>query len=163
MTGAGSDSIDPPGFLSTINGKRRELLAAALTIWRWGRRNPLKRGQPLGSFERWASWCRDPLLTLGCVDPVRRIADIKRDDPRRAQVAEFFTTWHELYSDRAIKVRELDISLRRLADPLGHGSRQSLASFVANLDGTRAGGYVMVRNNAIGKWGTSTYVLKATE
>lgn len=120
-------------------------------------------GQPLGSFEQWASWCRDPLLTLGCADPVRRIADIKRDDPRRSQVVEFFTAWYHLYGDRPIKVRELDMRLRQLADPHGRASRQSLASFVANLAGTRAGGYAMVRNAPIGKWGTSTYTLTKTE
>jgi hypothetical protein len=152
-----------PGFLSSINCMRRDLLAAALTIWRWGRRNRLKRGLPLGSFEQWSSWCRDPLLALGCADPVRRIAEIKRDDPRRTQVVEFFVAWHVLYGDRAVKVKELDIKLRQLADPHGHGSRQSLASFVADLAGTRANGYVMVRNNPVGKWGTSTYVLKKTE
>lgn len=153
----------PPGFLSTIKRDRRQLLAAVLTIWRWGRRNRVSRGLPLGSFEQWASWCRDPLLTLGCADPVRRIAEIKRDDPRRAQVAEFFMAWHALYGDSAVKVRELDIKLRQLADPNGLGSRQSLASFVANLVGTRAAGYVMMRNNPIGKWGTSTYVVNKTE
>lgn len=151
----------PPGFLSTISRRRRELLAAVLTIWRWGRQNRLSSGQPLGSFEQWASWCRDPLLALGCSDPVRRIGDIKRDDPRRAQVVEFFTAWHKRYGDRGIKVRELEIELQRLANT--NGSRQSLASFVANLAGTRAGGYVMVRNAPIGKWGTSTYALKAAE
>lgn len=150
-------------FLSSIKRRRLELLAAALTIWRWGRRNRLNRGLPLGSFEQWASWCRDPLLALGCADPIRRIADTKRDDPRRAQLVEFFTTWHTLYGDRAIKIKELDIKLRQLADPHGHGSRQSLASFVANLVGTRAAGYVMTRNNPVGKWGTSTYIVTKTE
>jgi hypothetical protein len=152
-----------PGFLSKINRSRRDLLVAALTIWRWGRRNRLKHGLPLGSFEEWASWCRDPLLTLGCADPVRRIAEIKRDDPRRTQVVEFFMAWHALYGDRAVKVKELDIKLRQLADPNGHGSRQSLASFVADLAGTRVAGHFMVRNNPVGKWGTSTYTLKKSE
>ncbi|WP_024336879.1 MULTISPECIES: hypothetical protein [Bradyrhizobium] len=146
-----------------IQRKRRDLLAAALTIWRWGRQNSLKQGQALGSFEQWASWCRDPLLALGCADPVQRISDIKRDDPRRVQVVEFFTTWHELYGDRAIKVKELDMRLSLLAHPHGRGSRQSLAGFVANLEGTRAGGFVMLRNKPLGKWGTSTYVLQKTD
>lgn len=153
----------PPGFLSAIARNRQELLRAVLTIWRWGRRNRLMRGQPLGSFEQWAAWCRDPLLTLGCADPVHRIAAIKRDDPQRAQVIEFFAAWQELYGDRPIMVKELDLRLRQLADPHGRGSRQSLASFVANLAGTRAGGYAMVRNAPIGKWGTSTYTLQKTE
>ncbi len=146
-----------------IQRKRLDLLAAVLTIWRWGRQNRLKQGQALGSFEQWARWCRDPLLALGCADPVQRISDIKRDDPRRVQVVEFFTTWHDLYGDRAIKVRELDVRLSLLAHPHGRGSRQSLAGFVANLEGTRAGGFVMLRNKPLGKWGTSSYVLQKTD
>jgi hypothetical protein len=50
-----------------------------------------------------------------------------------------------------------------LADPQGSGSRQSLASFVANLAGTRAAGYVMIRNIPTGVWGTSTYAVKKAE
>jgi hypothetical protein len=62
----------PPGFLEQIKRRRVDLLTAALTIWRWGRQNEatLSRGRPLGSFEDWAAWVRDPLLTLGCCDPV---------------------------------------------------------------------------------------------
>lgn len=150
-------------FAATVQSRRRELLAAALTIWRWGRRNDIKYGIPLGSFERWARWCRDPLVALGCTDPVRRISDIKRDDPRRVQLVEFFTLWYDLYGDRSVKIKNLDIRLRLLADPQGTGSRQSLASFVANLAGTRAAGYVMVRNVPAGVWGTSTYAVRKTE
>lgn len=150
-------------FAATIQSRRRELLGAALTIWRWGRRNDTKRGLPLGSFEQWSRWCRDPLIALGCTDPVRRIGDIKRDDPRRAQLVEFFALWHDLYGDRAVKIKNLDIRLRMLADPQGSGSRQSLASFVANLAGTRAAGYVMIRNIPTGVWGTSTYAVKKAE
>ncbi len=150
-------------FRSTIKQKRNELLAAALTIWRWGRRNQSKPGLALGSFEQWATWCRDPLIALGCPDPVRRISEIKRDDPLRAQVVEFFTTWHELYGERPMKVKELDIRLCRLADPQERGSRQSLASFVARLEGTRAGGFVMLRIKSPSKWSPSSYALKRTE
>lgn len=149
-------------FAATVQSRRRELLGAALTIWRWGRRNDLKSGLPLGSFEHWSRWCRDPLVALGCTDPVMRISDIKRDDPRRAQLVEFFSLWHDLYGERPQKVKELDIRLRMLADPQGAGSRQSLANFVANLAGTRAAGYVMTRNIPAGIWSASTYAVTKT-
>src|SRR5262249_15913174 len=66
-----------PGFLEKVSASRPQLLSDALTIWRWGRQTVLKPGKPLGSFEKWAQWCRDPLLMLGCKDPVSRIAEIK--------------------------------------------------------------------------------------
>lgn len=148
-------------FSAMVEQKRGELLTAALTIWRWGRHNPLKPGLELGSFEQWADWCRDPLLALGCADPVSRIADAKHDDPGRLQLFEFFKEWHRLYGDRSVRVNELDLKLRQLAD--GHGaSRQKFATFVGNLTGTRAAGFVLTRNVPVGKWSATTYALKST-
>jgi hypothetical protein len=81
-----------PGFLQQIQSRRADLLGAALTIWRWGRQNAahLDPGRPLGSFETWAEWCRDPLLALGCRDPVERIDSVKADDPQRRQIVTLF-------------------------------------------------------------------------
>jgi hypothetical protein len=55
------------GFLDQVKQRRFELLTALLTIWRFARQNAsnLPRGKPLGSFETWAEWCRDPFLALG--------------------------------------------------------------------------------------------------
>jgi hypothetical protein len=65
-----------PGFLNTVYKERATLLGHALTIWRFGRQNAgqLRKGKPLGSYEVWGQWCRDPLLTLGTRDPVDRLA-----------------------------------------------------------------------------------------
>jgi hypothetical protein len=71
----------PPDFLTNIKARRPELLAAVLTIWRWGRLNSLRQGQSLGSFEQWGYWCRDPFLALGCADPVARLSQMKTEDP----------------------------------------------------------------------------------
>ena len=71
----------PVDMRAIVTRRRTELLAAALTIWRWGRLSPdLPRGRPLGSFDQWARWVRDPLLALGCRDPVERLIDAKRND-----------------------------------------------------------------------------------
>ena len=67
-----------------VLAKRRELLGAVLTIWRWGRRTKsLPSGKPLGSFERWTRWVRDPLLALGCQDVVEQVNRAKARDPER--------------------------------------------------------------------------------
>jgi hypothetical protein len=42
------------------------------------------------SFETWCNWVRDPLLTLGCRDPVERIEMLKAHDPYRQNIAELF-------------------------------------------------------------------------
>ena len=75
-----------PGFLDHVFAERANLLAAALTIWRWGRQTQPKPGKPIGSYEVWAQWCRDPLLALGMRDPVDRLAEIKAADPKRREL-----------------------------------------------------------------------------
>jgi hypothetical protein len=146
------------GFLDQIERQRAELLVACLTIWRWGRQNVLPRGKALGSFETWAEWCRDPLLALGCGDPVERIAVLKANDPRRQRVAELFQVWWEHHGAIPMKVNQLVEPVKAVADPQGRG-RQYLATYVAGLAGTHAAGFVLTRQESAGKWTAATYAL----
>jgi putative DNA primase/helicase len=150
----------PAGFLDQIVQRRVELLVAALTIWRWGRQNGagLARGKPLGSFETWAEWCRDPLVTLGCRDPVERIEALKASDPRRQQIAELLRAWWEHHGSTPVKATQLDESVKDIADPQKRG-RHYLARFLAGLAGTRAAGFVLTRQAPAGKWSAATYAL----
>jgi hypothetical protein len=152
-----------PGFLDSINARRPELLTAALTILRWGRQheNELVRGRPLGSYETWSPWVRDPLLTLGCADPVDRIAQLKASDPERARIAAIFTEWHERHGERPVTVGRLDPKVVALIDPQSR-SRQFAAAAVAKLAGTRAAGFVLTRQDPAGRWGVTTYALRRT-
>jgi hypothetical protein len=150
----------PTGFLEDIERRRVELLAAALTVWRWGRQNAvgLSRGKPLGNFETWSEWCRDPLAALGCRDPVERIESLKANDPRRQRIADFFSAWWEHHSSSPVKVTELDETVKTIADPHGRG-RQYLATFISRLAGTHAAGFVLTRQEPAGKWTAATYQL----
>lgn len=154
----------PPHFLEDILGQRAELLTAAFTILRWGRQNAaeLVRGRPLGSFEDWASWCRDPLLTLGAQDPVERINAIKASDPERLAIAEIFETWHAHHVDRPVAVVDLAEPVRKLLNPQGR-SRQYLASRVASLANTRVGGFELTQQKPVGRWGHATYAVVRTD
>jgi putative DNA primase/helicase len=146
------------GFLEDIERRRSELLTAALTIWRWGRLNTLKHGKPLGSFERWAEWCRDPLVALGCRDPVERIEELKAGDPRRQRIAELFRAWWKHHRAVPMKVNDLADPVKVIADPQERG-RQYLATFVSGLAGTHAAGFVLTRQEPAGKWTAATYAL----
>jgi hypothetical protein len=143
--------------------RRTALLGAALTIWRWGQQNvaDLTRGLPLGSFETWAEWVRDPLLTLGCQDPVERVRAAKANDPRRRRTAELFATWWEHHGNQPVTAAELAEPARALIDSQGRG-RQFVASRLTQMEGTRAGGFVLTRQPAAGKWGAATYALAQT-
>ena len=151
----------PGGFLDSINEKRLELVSALLTIWRFGAQNSayINEGRPLGSFERWAAWCRDPLLTLGCRDPVERVETLKTRDPHRQRVAELFVTWWTHHGSRPTALSGLANSVRWSADPHGKG-RQYLAHMVGSLVGTNAAGFVMRRVESPAKWSPAEYLLE---
>jgi hypothetical protein len=151
------------GFLEEIERRRAELLAAGLTIWRFGQRNAsaMQQGRALGSFETWCAWVRDPLLTLGCRDPVERIKVAKARDPHRQRIAELFDTWNREHGNAAIKAVDIADSVRSIIDPQGRG-RQYVATYL-RLAGTRAAGFVLTRQEAVGTWGAATYSLRKTE
>lgn len=139
---------------------RLMLLAAALTIWRWGRQaDDLQPGHPLGSFEVWGRWVRDPLVALGCQDPAARIAETKARDTQRAEIAELFILWRTHHGDDAVAQKDLAEAVVNALDPLGRG-RQFRAKRLESLTGTRMAGYVLVRQAAAGKHGVAVYALK---
>ena len=153
----------PPGFLASILARRAALLTAALIVWRWGRQNAadLTRGLPVGSFETWAEWVRDPLLTLGCADPMERVRALKANDPRRQRIVELFATWREHHKGQPVTAANLAEPLLKLIDLQGRG-RQYVTSRLLQMTGTRAGGFVLTREDAVGKWGAGTYALAQT-
>jgi hypothetical protein len=145
-----------------VTDRRRELLATLLTIWRWGRITvDIKPGLPLGSFEQWCRWVRDPLLALGD-NPVGRVREAKERDGGRQATADLFAIWWERHRDQPIAVRELHDDVRRAVDPQDRG-RQYLASQLEKLAGTRLAGFVLTRQASAGKWGAATYALRKTE
>jgi hypothetical protein len=152
-----------PGFLDQVERRRTELLSAALTIWRYGRQRAgeLEHGRPLGSFEDWCAWVRDPLLALGCRDPVERVELVKAQDPHRQQITELFQAWDACHGGAPIKAAELGEQVQRIIDPQGRG-RQYIASRLAALTGTRAAGFVLMRQGAVGIWGAATFALRRT-
>ena len=140
---------------------RAALLRDVLTIWRWGRQqgDALPAGKPLGSFAEWARWCRDPLVQLGCADPVDRVADAKAQDPRRQRMAEFFGAWWKAHGDTPMALADLATEVLAEVDPASRG-RQYVQAIVAPLDGTRAAGFVLNRSPSAGKWSPDRYALK---
>jgi hypothetical protein len=146
-----------------VKERRPELLAALLTIWRWGRVSQgIAPGRTLGSFEQWGRWVRDPLVALGCKDPADRVSEAKERDGRRQAIAELFAIWWERHDDRPVAVRDLHDDVRQAADPQGRG-RQYVSSQLEKLTGTRTAGFVLTRQPSPGKWGKATYALKLTD
>ena len=145
-----------------VTARRHELLTALLTIWRWGQQtSEICPGRALGSFEQWCRWVRDPLLALGCKDPVDRISEIKERDGQRQFITELFGVWWSQHGDLPVAIRDVCEEVRQLADPQARG-RQYLASRIEKLTNTRMAGFVLMRQAPAGKWGAATYSLKRT-
>ncbi|MGC2080737.1 MAG: hypothetical protein WA728_32930 [Xanthobacteraceae bacterium] len=146
-----------PGFLEAAHADRAKLLSDALIIWRWGRQNPIDAGRPLGNYELWAMWCRDPLLALGCKDPVERIAAIKAADPRRAKLTALFDAWWAKHQDQELRTTALDPMVLELIDerPTRNAggtlkfNRQRVSAWLNKHAGTRVGGYALIQVKTI--------------
>src|SRR5262245_18985606 len=141
----------PGDFLKEIAEARPQLLAVILTIWRWGRQNPdqLKRGLPLGSFSQWSEWVRDPLIPLGCHDPVERVETTKANDADRLYTLGIFEAWEESFGDREKTCTEARAN-EKVKEAIEGGqqlTRQKFASRLSGLIGVRLGGYVMETPN----------------
>jgi hypothetical protein len=140
--------------------RRAELLAALLTIWRWGRQmTGLSARRTLGSFETWGRWVRDPLLALGCSDPAARINEAKRFDARRQAVSNLFAIWMEKHGSSLVQIADLDQEVKRAADPHQRGP-QFLASYISRLVGTRLGGLGLTRHELIGSKDRAFFALR---
>lgn len=138
-----------PGFLDHVFTERANLLAATLTIWRWGRQTKPKPGKPVGSYEVWAQWCRDPLLTLGMRDPVDRTDQIKAADPKRRMLVAIFDQWRATHGDTLLKAQDLDHEVIKLIPDTttrdGVISRQKAAGFLHMYVDARVGGYALTK------------------
>jgi hypothetical protein len=148
-----------PGFLDSVYEARTQLLNHALTIWRWGRQNQgaLKTGKPLGSYEEWAQWCRDPLLTLGTRDPVDRLVTIKAADPKRKRIIAVFEDWWAAHKNVPVQAKHLCQSVIETIDQKAsyrdgvlRYNRQFVAGWIQRHVGTRLGGYVLTADNPTG-------------
>jgi hypothetical protein len=147
-------------LLTDVIARRAELLAALLTIWRWGRQDEeIRSGRSLGSFGQWGRWVRDPLLTLGCQDPAERVGEAKARDQRRVRVVEFFTAWWDKHRDYAMQAKDLHEEVRAILDPQNRG-RQYQAAELGRMAGTRIAGLVLTRNKTDAKWSVATYTMK---
>lgn len=100
---AGTDTPEARKFskdlYTDVRRSRRTLLRDIFLILRWGIRDNPPQGLASGSFSEWARLVRDPLVALGCRDPIARQAEMKRDDPSRDLWLEAFTVLHETFGE----------------------------------------------------------------
>jgi hypothetical protein len=150
-------------LLQDLRRDRLDALAELLTIWRWGRQTPLPRGVPFGSYEQWAEWVRDPLIALGCQDPVARLSVTKTQDPARQQIANAFNRWWGVFGSSVVTAAQVSCVTDIMDDlDLLKRTRQYVAIVLAKLAGTRVSGFVLRRKPTEGRRSADCYALEKT-
>lgn len=62
---------------------------------------------PIGSYEEWSRFCREPLIWLGEPDPASSLISQVRDDTDNEALAVFLKEWRSFYDGESVMVREL--------------------------------------------------------
>ena len=89
---------------------------------------------------------RDPLLALGCKDPVDRISELKINDPKRQETVAFFMLWFDKHGEHWVKASDLDLQVRILANMREKGDNwQAVTAYIDNRVGSRLAGLVLER------------------
>jgi hypothetical protein len=104
------------GFLQSVHDNRSRLLSDALTIWRWGRQNPLPAGSPLGNY--------GPPLVEGAAElGATGIGRLDRGNTRSGQFGAVIPYWplaavtqSTAHQDKKLKGTELAEPVLELID-----------------------------------------------
>jgi hypothetical protein len=90
-------------LLAEVRARRAELVSAVLTIARWGFIRRERRsnwtlddpgaGLPFAGFETWCRRIRDPLVALGCRDPVLALDEVRATDADSENLRILIATW----------------------------------------------------------------------
>jgi putative DNA primase/helicase len=144
--------------------RRGELVSAALTIIRAGRVAELKPiSPPLGSFEMWSDWVRNPLQWLGCADPCDSMERIYQGDPEREAHETMIVVWRDHLNvgsefhaqqliDRSVLNQELRTALLAVAQiPGGTGiiSAKRFGHWLKKVDGKVCQGLCIRRSRML--------------
>ena len=107
---------------------------------------------PIGSYDSWSDFCREPLVWLGEPDPATSLIEQVKTDADLDLLGELFRAWHREHGSAAMTLRKLLASTMHdseLMDALlelpvtdgRHINRGKLGWFLRKVRGRKAGGY----------------------
>ena len=130
---------------------RGDYIAAALTIplaYRCKQPDQFQAPTPLASFEEWSHVVREPLIWLGCVDPVKTQAKLREADPKKGELAAVLEAWKsDLGVGKGRMCRTADI-----LDALEKGMYPALHAALLKVAPQRFGHNSNVDPLVLGKW-----------
>ena len=152
--------------LNILQKERSRYVSLALIIVRaWlSASSPITPCKPLGSFDQWSNWVRQPLMWLGMEDPAQPIFEQMAQDPDREILGHLLTLWRSLFGSSATKCREviskaegldprpevLDLkeTLMEVADSQGKISPQKLGRWLMRFENRIVDGLRLERDRA---------------
>ena len=119
-------------LVQEILQERGKYISAALTIIRaWiVAECPQTQCPPLAGYNEWSDFCRQPLLWLGCADPIKSVFDAISDDPDRETLGQLLKEWHACFGNKPTMVREA-VNLATSAPSQAHNDLHEVLKDIA--------------------------------
>lgn len=153
-------------ILEATKRQRADLVVAALVVLRaWhvavaaGER---PRMPALGSFEEWSFRVREPLIWLGKIDPCDTLAEVRENDPHRADLVAVVMQWKEnlvvgqrytaqTVIERAVNVPSFYTALSAVALARNGGmvSNKRLGWWLKGVKGQIVNGYTLLQDGIL--------------
>jgi hypothetical protein len=130
-----------------VRANRGLYVAAGLAVMRYWQLERAKgqrvKCSPLGGYEQWSQLVREPLLALGCQDPVKSQEWIRSEDPTLGDLKALRLNWPG-EPRQALTAKQL-VGFAPGSDPLGE--------VLERIAGTGWGtGRDRYNNNKLGQW-----------
>jgi putative DNA primase/helicase len=135
--------------LATVGRDRGQDVAACLTIARAyiAARRPTPLPQ-LASFEDWSRLVREPLVWLGCADPVASQATLRAGDPRKIETTAVSEVWKSACGIGKQQARTTKQVVELANELAGSELREALLTVAAQRDSPER----KIDPKALGKW-----------
>jgi len=130
-----------PNLPEYLREKRRELVAAALTLLRAYRLagRPMRDLPPWGGFETWSAEIREPLVWAGAADPCLTRQAVIDDDPDRESTATLLAALQTTFQGDSFTIKEVMDRATPLLDPNLREALLAVAGHKDNIDSRALG------------------------
>ena len=135
-----------PGLVQEIQRQRGLYISAALTIVRaWiAARRPRMDCPALAGYDEWSDLCSQPLLWLGCDDPIKSVFEAMADDPDRETLGQLLRAWQACFGKRPTMVREAVKQAYSDITPINDELQEILKDIAGERDG--------INRRVLGRW-----------
>ena len=137
--------------LATIRADREHYVSLVLTIIRaWiTAGSPTAQVKPLGNYEQWTAWVRQPLIWLGLMDPASSVFSQLEQDPDREALGRVLHAWHFVHGNKPTMVREAVGNTRELGNEEFRDALRDVSEERGEINTRRLGRWIARRQGRI--------------